>query len=77
MDNTTSSVINSLKFDVARQVRSMIIILAGFNVAMALVLAIIIFRNGYKATRKSDPAFGFRYVSQPHPPHCNRQLTLL
>ncbi|KAL7816892.1 hypothetical protein V8C44DRAFT_347895 [Trichoderma aethiopicum] len=27
---------------------------------MAFVLAIIIFRNGYKATRKSDPAFGFR-----------------
>lgn len=60
MDNTTASVINSLKFDVARQVRSMIIILAGFNVAMALVLAIIIFRNAYKAIRKSDPAFGFR-----------------
>ncbi|KAL7812195.1 hypothetical protein V8C26DRAFT_205046 [Trichoderma gracile] len=60
MDNTTSSVINSLRFDVARQVRTMIIILAGFNVAMALVLAIIIFRNGYKAVRKSDPAFGFR-----------------
>ncbi|PTB62877.1 hypothetical protein BBK36DRAFT_1183782 [Trichoderma citrinoviride] len=60
MDNTTSAVINSLKFDVAKQVRSMIIILAGFNVAMAFVLAVIIFRNGYKATQKSDPAFGFR-----------------
>ena len=63
MDNTTSAVINSLKFDVAKQVRSMIIILAGFNVAMAFVLAVIIFRNGYKATQKSDPAFGFRYFS--------------
>ncbi|TFB04932.1 hypothetical protein CCMA1212_002531 [Trichoderma ghanense] len=60
MDNTTTSVINSLRFDVARQVRSMIIILAGFNIAMAFVLAVIIFRNGYKATQKSDPAFGFR-----------------
>ncbi|KAL6855766.1 hypothetical protein J3F83DRAFT_454960 [Trichoderma novae-zelandiae] len=60
MDNTTTSVINSLKFDVARQVRTMIIILAGFNVAMAFVLAVIIFRNGYKATKENDPAFGFR-----------------
>ncbi|KAL7931158.1 hypothetical protein V8C35DRAFT_329719 [Trichoderma chlorosporum] len=60
MDNTTSSVINELKFAVARQVRSMIIILAGFNIGMAVVLAFIIFRNCYKGAKRSDPAFGFR-----------------
>ena len=77
MDNTTSAVINSLKFDVAKQVRSMIIILAGFNVAMAFVLAVIIFRNGYKATQKSDPAFGFRYFSPVSLPNAYCHLTLL
>ncbi|UKZ83517.1 hypothetical protein TrVFT333_011326 [Trichoderma virens FT-333] len=57
MDNSTSAIINDLKFDVAKQVRSMIIILAGFNIGMAVVLAFIIFRNCYKGARRSDPAF--------------------
>lgn len=60
MDNSTSSIINNLKFAVAKQVRSMIIILAGFNIAMAMVLAFVIFRNCYKGAKRSDPAFGFR-----------------
>ncbi|KAK4062029.1 uncharacterized protein Triagg1_10086 [Trichoderma aggressivum f. europaeum] len=60
MDNSTSSIINNLKFAVAKQVRSMIIILAGFNIAMAVVLAFVIFRNCYKGAKRSDPAFGFR-----------------
>ncbi|KAL7913704.1 hypothetical protein GGI35DRAFT_221089 [Trichoderma velutinum] len=59
-DNSTSSIINNLKFAVAKQVRSMIIILAGFNIAMAVILAFIIFRNCYKGVKRSDPAFGFR-----------------
>lgn len=62
MDNSTSSVINDLKFTIAKQVRSMITILAGFNTAMALILAIIIFRNCYKATKQNDPTFRLRYV---------------
>lgn len=61
MDNSTSSVINNLKFTIAKQVRSMITILAGFNTAMALILAIIIFRNCYKATKQNDPTFRLRY----------------
>lgn len=65
MDNSTSSVINNLKFDVAKQVRSMIIILAGFNIAMALVLAVVIFRNCYKAAKRSDPSLRFRYFLFP------------
>ncbi|KAM0518590.1 hypothetical protein ACHAPE_004354 [Trichoderma viride] len=60
MDNSTSSVINNLKFTIAKQVRSMITILAGFNTAIALVLAIIIFRNCYKATKQNDPTFRLR-----------------
>ncbi|KAK1243605.1 hypothetical protein MKX08_001743 [Trichoderma sp. CBMAI-0020] len=60
MDNSTSSVINDLKFTIAKQVRSMITILAGFNTAMALILAIIIFRNCYKATKQNDPTFRLR-----------------
>lgn len=61
MDNSTSSVINNLKFTIAKQVRSMITILAGFNTAMALILAIIIFRNCYKAAKQNDPTFRLRY----------------
>lgn len=61
MDNSTSSVINNLKFTIAKQVRSMITILAGFNTAMALILAIIIFRNCYKTTKQNDPTFRLRY----------------
>lgn len=61
MDNSTSAIINDLKFAVAKQVRTMIIILAGFNIAMAVVLAFVIFRNCYKGAKRSDPAFGFRY----------------
>ncbi|PTB41966.1 hypothetical protein M441DRAFT_137186 [Trichoderma asperellum CBS 433.97] len=60
MDNSTSSVINNLKFTIAKQVRSMITILAGFNTAMALILAIIIFRNCYKTTKQNDPTFRLR-----------------
>ncbi|KAL5094170.1 hypothetical protein Trisim1_008278 [Trichoderma cf. simile WF8] len=60
MDNSTSAIINNLKFAVAKQVRTMIIILAGFNIAMAVVLAFVIFRNCYKGAKRSDPAFGFR-----------------
>jgi choline-glycine betaine transporter len=63
MTNSTSSVINDLKFAVAKQVRSMIIILSGFNVAMALVLAIVIFRNCYKGQKQNDPTFRLRYDS--------------
>lgn len=66
MDNSTSSIINNLKFAVAKQVRSMIIILAGFNIAMALVLAVVIFRNCYKGAKRSDPAFRFRYFLSSH-----------
>lgn len=62
MDNSTSAIINELKFAVAKQVRTMIIILAGFNIAMAVVLAFVIFRNCYKGAKRSDPAFGFRYI---------------
>ncbi|KAK0758588.1 hypothetical protein N5P37_008987 [Trichoderma harzianum] len=60
MDNSTSAIINDLKLAVAKQVRTMIIILAGFNIAMAVVLAFVIFRNCYKGAKRSDPAFGFR-----------------
>lgn len=60
MDNSTSAIINDLKFAVAKQVRTMIIILAGFNIAMAVVLAFMIFRNCYKGAKRSNPAFGFR-----------------
>ncbi|KAL6910938.1 hypothetical protein GGI43DRAFT_30033 [Trichoderma evansii] len=60
MDNSTSSVINNLKFTIAKQVRSMITILAGFNTAMALILAIIIIRNCYKSTKQNDPTFRLR-----------------
>ncbi|KAL7903570.1 hypothetical protein HDV63DRAFT_392116 [Trichoderma sp. SZMC 28014] len=60
MDNSTSSVINNLKFTIAKQVRSMITILAGFNTAIALILAVVIFRNCYKATKQNDPTFRLR-----------------
>ncbi|KAL7797557.1 hypothetical protein V8C37DRAFT_407939 [Trichoderma ceciliae] len=60
MANSTSSIINNLKFTVSKQLRSMVIILAGLNIAMALVLAIVVFRNCYKGAKRSDPIFGFR-----------------
>ncbi|KAL7925351.1 hypothetical protein ACQKWADRAFT_220458 [Trichoderma austrokoningii] len=66
MDNSTSSVINNLKFTIAKQVRSMITILAGFNTAMALILAMVIFRNCYKATKQNDPTFRLRSSSFFH-----------
>lgn len=58
--NSTSSVINDLRFAVAKSLRTSIIILASFNVVMAFATAVGIFWDCYATARRSDPNIRLR-----------------
>lgn len=55
--NTTYDVINHLKFNNAKSVRTSGIILASFNAAIGLVMAIAIFWDCYLASRRAVSRF--------------------
>lgn len=58
--NSTYAVINHLKFQTAKSVRTSGIILASFNAAIALATALGIFWDSYKVAKRADPRFQFR-----------------
>jgi len=60
--NSTSSVINQLRFATSKSIRQSGIILASFNAAAGLVLAAGILWDCYRAARRADPKLKFMYA---------------
>ncbi|OAQ77524.1 hypothetical protein VFPBJ_07996 [Purpureocillium lilacinum] len=58
--NTTSSVINELRFAASKSVRTSFIILASFNALVGAALAFGIFWDCYSAAKRADPRFKLR-----------------
>lgn len=58
--NSTSAVLNELRFAAAKQVRMSIVILASFNVLVAFATALGIFWDSYQAAKKENPRFDIR-----------------
>ncbi|KFA78504.1 hypothetical protein S40288_01436 [Stachybotrys chartarum IBT 40288] len=58
--NSTSAVLNELRFAAAKQVRMSIVILASFNVLVAFATALGILWDSYQAAKKENPRFDIR-----------------
>jgi hypothetical protein len=63
--NSTNSVINQLRFATSKTIRQSAIILASFNAAAGLVLAVGILWDCYRAARRADPKLKFMYAHAP------------
>lgn len=60
-NNSTTAVINQLKFEVSKSVRTSFTILASFNAFAGAVTASGIFWDCYMGAKRKDPNFRFKY----------------
>lgn len=59
--NTTSALINELRFATAKSIRTSFVILASFNALAAAATVFGIFWDCYTGAKRSDPTFRLRY----------------
>ena len=59
--NKTTSLIDKLKFQKAKSLRTSVIILASFNAVIGLMTVIGIFTDCFTVAKRADPKFRLRY----------------